>query len=168
MITFGVVHTAKALEKKSQNKMDTAYAGIQAAEKKDTIIAGHTDHTTVTVGGITATAEVDNDHKFKANMKVKAIEKEQAYKAKYGHDKNWKKGPKKEEEEQDPLMKKIALAAMKRAKREERREARDKRKKEGALMLQQRTSGKDDGKGAQKLLGSYVDEVLAIRQVPAQ
>ena len=96
MITFGVVHTAKALEKKSQNKMDTGeYAGIQAAEKKDTIIAGHTDSTTVTVGGITATAEVDNDHKFKANMKVKAIEKEQAYKAKYGHDKNWKKGPKK-------------------------------------------------------------------------
>ncbi len=169
MITFGVVHTAKALGTKAQNKMDTGeFTGMQAGEKKEAIMAGHTDSTTVTVGGITATATVDGDHHFKAQMKVKAIEKEKAFKAKYGHDKNWKKGPKKQEEEQDPLMKKIALAAIKRAKREERREAREKRRKEGELMLQENAAGRDDGKGAQKLLGSYVDEVLAIRQVSSQ
>ena len=50
---------------------------------------------------------------------------------------------------------------------EERKEAREKRKKEGALMLEQNASGKDDARGA-KLLGSYVDEVLAIRQPSSQ
>ena len=60
-------------------------------------------------------------------------------------------------------MKKVVLLAMKRKAREERREAREKRKLEGADMI---PSGVDDGKGAQKLLTGYVDEVLAMSNAP--
>ena len=159
MITFGAVHAAKALESQPKRIDSSEYANQALGLKAGSIMEGGHDSTTVTVGGVTASATVDKDHSFKADFKVKAIEKQMEREAKYGKKK--KKGGKnaKEEEEQDTAMKAMVLLAMKKARREERKAAREARKLMGADMI---PSGVDDGKGAQKLLTGYVDEVMAL------
>ena len=100
MITFGAVHAAKALESQPK-RIDTGEFADRALDgKRAVIMEGGHDSTTVTVGGVTATATVEKDHKFKADFGL-AIEKEAAYEAKYGKKK--KKGDKtgKKEEEMD-------------------------------------------------------------------
>ena len=164
MITFGAVHAAKALEYQPKRLDSSEFADQALGKKGGSIMEGGHDATTVTVGGVTANATVDKDHSFEAKFKVKAIEKQMEHEAKHGKKKKKKKkGDKEAEEEQDPAMKAMVLLAMKKERREKRKAAREARKVEGADMI---PSGVDDGKGAQKLLTGYVDEVMALSKAP--
>jgi hypothetical protein len=161
MITFGAMHAAAAIEAAKKGKgerltIDSEFAD-QQVDHQSVIMEGHTDSTTITVGGVTATATVDGNHKGGVDMRVKAIDKELAYEKKWGKK---MKTYRPNEEAEDPKIKLIALAALKRKAREERREERQKRREHGAKMLEE--TGVDDGKGAQKLLTGYVDEVLSM------
>ena len=159
MLLMGAVHEAKAVEVRGRIEVEKAGSHLKKLQEHETTT------TTLSIGGVIATADSlhsgNEEHtvietKFNKIHATEIRDKKKLYANKAGQMVDIK--------ELEPEMRILVVQAMKAEKKNRNRKLRERRKKE--LMTLMSNTGVDDGKGAQKLLTTYVDEVFGVEKAP--
>jgi hypothetical protein len=158
MVLMGAVHEAKAAEIRGRIEVEKAGSHKQKVQEHETTT------TSLSIGGVIATA--DSLHAGNEEHTVMETKFNKIHRAEIKEKKQYanKAGQMVDIKDLEPEMRILVVQAMKAEKKNRNRKLRERRKKEMETLMA--NTGVDDGKGAQKLLTTYVDEVFGIEKAP--